>query len=191
MSLLHRPEPGTYVGVKLGSLTNFSNNSFGDSVMPVNKTQFRTALSRFASGVTVVTTRDADARPLGITVSAFSSLSLEPPLVLVCIDSGAYVHTAFTESGVFVVNILGAEQEDLSRLFASREPDKFQGLGFTEGINGVPVLSAALANIECRLKHAYEGGDHTIFVGEVENITVREDGHPLLYYRGGYASLNQ
>jgi flavin reductase (DIM6/NTAB) family NADH-FMN oxidoreductase RutF len=159
--------------------------------MPVNKTQFRTALSRFASGVTVVTTRDADARPLGITVSAFSSLSLEPPLVLICIDSKAYAHNAFNESGVFVVNILGAEQEDLSRLFASREPDKFQGLGFTEGINGVPVLSAALANIECRLKHAYEGGDHTIFVGEVENITVREDGHPLLYYRGGYASLNQ
>jgi flavin reductase (DIM6/NTAB) family NADH-FMN oxidoreductase RutF len=159
--------------------------------MPVNKTQFRTALSRFASGVTVVTTRDADARPLGITVSAFSSLSLEPPLVLICIDSKAYAHNAFNESGVFVVNILGAEQEDLSRLFASREPDKFQGLGFTEGINGVPVLSAALANIECRLKHAYEGGDHTIFVGEVENITVREDGHPLLYYRGGYASLKQ
>lgn len=157
--------------------------------MPVDKNQFRTALSRFASGVTVVTTRDADAHPLGITVSAFSSLSLEPPLVLVCIDSDAYVHAAFTESGVFVVNILGADQEELSRLFASREPDKFQGLGYHAGIDGAPVLTDALATIECRIRHTYAGGDHTIFVGEVEHTHVRDDAQPLLYYRGGYARV--
>ena len=157
--------------------------------MPVDKNQFRTALSRFASGVTVVTLRGADERPLGITVSAFSSLSLEPPLVLVCIDRKAYVHDAFQAGGVFVVNILGAHQEHLSRLFASREPDKFQGLGYGAGLDGAPVLADALATIECRIRHAYEGGDHTIFVGEVEHTAVRDDAHPLLYYRGGYARV--
>ena len=159
--------------------------------MPVDKIQFRTALSRFASGVTVVTTQDKDARPLGLTVSAFSSLSLEPPFVLVCIDRGAYIHDALQISGSFVVNILSTEQEHLSRLFASREPDKFTGVGYTAGNTGAPVLADALAALECRLKAAYEGGDHTIFVGEVEHTHVREDGHPLLYYRGGYANLEQ
>jgi flavin reductase (DIM6/NTAB) family NADH-FMN oxidoreductase RutF len=159
--------------------------------VPVNKTQFRTALGHFASGVTVVTTKNADARPHGITVSAFTSLSLDPPLVLVCINRTAFVHDSFQVGGVFVVNVLAADQEDLSRLFASREPDKFAGVGYTAGLDGVPVLTDALANIECRLKRAYEGGDHTIFVGEVEQVTVREEGHPLLYYRGGYANLSQ
>jgi flavin reductase (DIM6/NTAB) family NADH-FMN oxidoreductase RutF len=159
--------------------------------VPVDKSQFRTALSRFASGVTVVTIMDADARPLGLTVSAFSSLSLEPPLVLVCIDRAAYIHDALQTSGNFVVNILSTEQEHLSRLFASREPDKFASVGYSAGNTDAPVLDAALAALECRLKHSYEGGDHTIFVGEVEHTHVREDGHPLLYYRGGYANLQQ
>jgi flavin reductase (DIM6/NTAB) family NADH-FMN oxidoreductase RutF len=159
--------------------------------VPVNASQFRTALSRFASGVTVVTTRDAAGQPHGITVSAFSSLSLSPPLVLVCIDRGAYIYDAFQASGVFVVNVLAADQEELSRLFASREPNKFAGLGYTEGLDGAPVLNHALATIECRLRHTYEGGDHTIFVGEVEHANVREDTTPLLYYRGGYATIKQ
>jgi flavin reductase (DIM6/NTAB) family NADH-FMN oxidoreductase RutF len=159
--------------------------------VPVDKNQFRTALSRFASGVTVVTTQDADKRPLGITVSAFCSLSLDPPLVLVCIDRAAYLHDAFQASGVFVVNMLSAEQEALSRLFASREPDKFAGVGYHNGLEGVPVLTDSLATLECRLKQAYEGGDHTIFVGEVEQTNVRDDAHPLLYYRGGYAGLTK
>lgn len=159
--------------------------------MPVDKIQFRTALSRFASGVTVVTTQDAEARPLGLTVSAFSSLSLEPPLVLVCIDRAAYIHDHLQPSGSFVVNILSTEQEHLSRLFASREPDKFNGVGYTAGSTGAPVLADVHAALECRIKAAYEGGDHTIFVGEVEHTHVREDSHPLLYYRGGYANLQQ
>ncbi len=159
--------------------------------MPVDKIQFRTALSRFASGVTVVTTQDAEQHPVGITVSAFCSVSLEPPLVLVCIDRDAYHHNDFQTSGVFVVNILAADQEHLSRIFASREPDKFADVAYTRGLADVPVLAGALASLECRIRHAYEGGDHTIFVGEVEHTTVREDGHPLVYYRGGYAGLEQ
>jgi flavin reductase (DIM6/NTAB) family NADH-FMN oxidoreductase RutF len=159
--------------------------------VPVNASQFRTALSRFASGVTVVTTRDAAGQPHGITVSAFSSVSLDPPLVLVCIDRGAHIHDAFRARGVFVVNVLTSEQEELSRLFASREPDKFAGLGYTPGLEDVPLLADTLATIECRLRHAYEGGDHTIFVGEVERADIRGDAEPLLYYRSGYATIKQ
>ena len=154
----------------------------------VDAVSFREALSAVCAPVAVVTSFHGE-RPHGTTVSAFCSLSLEPPLVLVCIDRDAYVHDAFQASGVFVVNILGAEQEDLSRLFASREPDKFRGLGYGAGLGGAPVLADTLAAIECRLRHAYEGGDHTIFVGEVERTTVRAEGRPLLYYRGGYARV--
>ena len=157
--------------------------------MPVDKAEFRTALSRFASGITVVTTRGADQRPHGITVSAFSSLSLEPPLVLICIEKKAAIHNAFNESGAFVANILAEDQERLSRLFASREADKFEGIAYRQGIEGVPVLEGSLASLECRIRHAYEGGDHTIFVGEVE-ATVTRDGQPLVYFKGGYARLS-
>ena len=174
-----------------GPEKHYNINSSETPLVPVDKNQFRTALSRFASGVTVVTLCAADESPLGITVSAFSSLSLEPPLVLVCIDRRAFAHDAFQPGRSFVVNILGAEQEELSRLFASREPDKFRGIGYSPGLDGAPILADVLATLECRLKYAYEGGDHTIFVGEVEQTTVRDDAHPLLYYRGGYASLKQ
>ena len=156
--------------------------------MAVDKAEFRTALSRFASGVTVVTTRDGGGQLHGITVSAFCSVSLEPPLILICIDRGAYAHGAFGESGVFAVNVLTEEQESLSRLFASREPDKFAHAAHRLGLDGVPVLSGTLATLECHVRHTYEGGDHTIFVGEVLAAEVRE-GRPLAYYRGGYSRL--
>ncbi len=156
--------------------------------MPVDNAEFRTALGRFASGVTVVTTRDAERRPLGLTVSAFSSLSLEPPLILICIDKRPELHNALSESGMFAINILAANQEQISRRFASRDGDKFAGLAYRKGIEDIPVLEESLAVLECRLKNAYEGGDHTIFVGEVEATAVRE-AQPLLYYKGGYARL--
>lgn len=156
--------------------------------MAIDKTEFRTALGRFASGVTVVTTRDAEQRPHGITVSAFCSLSLEPPLVLICIDNKAGILRAFDESGAFAVNVLTENQEQTSRRFASREPNKFEGIAYCKGIEGVPVLEGSLANLECRIKHRYEGGDHTIIVGEIEATKVH-DAQPLLYFRGGYARL--
>ena len=157
--------------------------------MPVSKDEFRVALSRFVSGITVVTVLDSDKRPAGITVSAFSSVSLEPPLVLACIDKRASVHDYFTEGSHFAVNILGQEQEHISRRFASKEQDRFDGAGYREGVSGAPLLEGALAYIECRVVHIYPGGDHTIVVGEVESTSVA-DNKPLAYYRGGYAQLS-
>jgi flavin reductase (DIM6/NTAB) family NADH-FMN oxidoreductase RutF len=157
--------------------------------MPVTQDEFRAALGRFASGVTVVTTRDAEGELHGITVSAFCSVSLEPPMVLVCIEKIAGSHYALEESNIFVVNILAEGDDTVSELFASQAIDKFGNVGFTDGIEGVPVLDKALANLECRVKFSYHGGDHSIFVGDVERVRVA-DGDPLLYFRGRYGRFS-
>ena len=156
--------------------------------MPVSEADFRNALSRFPSGVTVVTTKDAAGNLHGITVSAFCSVSLAPPLVLICIEKVTASHASFVESGVFVVNVLSESQRNLSERFAAPAEDKFSDIEFHPGIAGVPVLNHALANVECRLKHAYDGGDHTIFVGDIESVTL-DEGHPLVYFNHGYAGL--
>ena len=156
--------------------------------MPVDNDEFRTTLSRFASGVTIVTTRDTDGHPYGMTVSAFCSLSLEPPLVLICIDKKAFSHQALEHSGAFAVNILAEDQELTSRRFASPESDRFEGIAYRTGIADVPVLEHSLASLECRLTQTHDGGDHTIFVGAVEAVTFH-DGTPLVYFKGGYARL--
>ena len=156
--------------------------------MPVDKDEFRTALGRFASGVTVVTTRDNEGQPRGLTVSAFASLSLEPPLILICIGKAIALHQVLNEAGGFVVNVLSDKQEAISRRFASREPDKFAGVAYREGVENAPVLDDVLVALECRKKFAFDGGDHTILVGEVEATHVGE-GKPLVYFRGGYAQL--
>jgi len=155
--------------------------------MPVSPDDFRNALSRFASGVTVVSTRDADGRFHGITVSSFCSVSLEPPMVLICIEKMTTSHPAFEESGVFVVNILNSSQAWVSEKFADPLTDKFEGVECTLGLEGVPTLKDTLATLECRITFSYHGGDHSIFVGQVENVTVG-DGDPLMYFRGGYLS---
>lgn len=157
--------------------------------MPVSKDEFRSALGRFASGVTVVTTKTKDDKPMGITVSAFSSVSLEPPLILVCIDRRASVHDILEEGHHFAVNVLAEDQEIISRRFASKDPDRFSATGYTEGVIGSPVLADTIASIECRVAYAYPGGDHTIVVGEVEKINLG-DGKPLAYFRGGYVQLS-
>jgi flavin reductase (DIM6/NTAB) family NADH-FMN oxidoreductase RutF len=156
--------------------------------MPVSKDEFRTALSRFLSGVTVVTTLSDDNRPAGITVSAFSSVSLDPPLILACIDKRASLHAHLTEGTHFAVNILADHQQEVSRLFASRDENRFEGAQYRQGLHGAPLLEGALAYIECRVVHAYPGGDHTIIVGEVESTSVA-DHRPLAYYRGNYSGL--
>lgn len=156
--------------------------------MPVSKDDFRAALGRFVSGVTVVTTRGDDDRPVGMTVSAFASVSLEPPLILACIDKRASVHGRFSEGSYFAVNILSEDQEHISRLFASKDQDRFNGTRYTESATGPPLLEGALAYLECRVVHAYPGGDHTIIVGEVESTSVAER-KPLAYFRGGYTQL--
>jgi len=156
--------------------------------MPVSKDDFRAALGRFVSGVTVITTLSEDGQLSGITVSAFASLSLEPCLVLACIDKRASVYEYLCEGKHFAVNILAEDQEHVSRRFASKDQDRFNGIGYYEGAGGAPLLDGALAYIECRVVHTYPGGDHTIVVGEVESVRIAEH-KPLAYYRGGYSQL--
>lgn len=155
--------------------------------MPIDDARFRQVMGRFASGVTVVTTLFQGER-YGMTVSSFSSLSLDPPLVLICVDRRLSTHDALVGAGQFVVNILSDSQEHLSRQFASREADKFQGVAYSAGLLGLPVLDGALASIECRLHSTAPGGDHTILIGEVVAMEIG-DGDPLLYYRSGYREL--
>jgi flavin reductase ActVB len=156
--------------------------------MPVTPTEFRTAMRCFAAGVTVVTTRDPDGRPTGLTASAFTSVSLEPPLVLVCVDHAAAAHPSVRTHGWFAVNVLRREQEPLSRRFAASGGDKFTGVPYREGWAHLPVLEGVLAALECRVVATHEAGDHTIFVGRVEGITLGR-GLPLLYFDGDYHSL--
>ena len=159
--------------------------------MPIDADTFRSVLGRFASGVTIVTARDGDGHDHGMTVSAFCSLSLSPPLVLACVDHVASMHEVLRESSHFAVNILASGQEALSRRFATPEASRrFEGIGFSRAEGGAALLDDALAVLECRLIDCHSRGDHTIFIGEVEAATSHA-GRPLLYYRGGYAQLER
>lgn len=155
--------------------------------MSVDPRSFRKTLGCFASGVTVVTTLTPGTRePVGVTVSAFSSLSLDPPLVLFCLGNSTSSIDAFRTFGHFAVNILSEHQKDLSIRFASRSGDKWQGVARSEGANGVPVLGGCLATLECDLHQAIDGGDHQIFIGKVVKLRHQEGGSPLVYFRGSY-----
>jgi flavin reductase (DIM6/NTAB) family NADH-FMN oxidoreductase RutF len=156
--------------------------------MAITKDEFKAALGRFASGVTVVTTKDADGKLHGLTVSAFSSVSMNPPLILVCILKTTGSYSSFEESTSFVVNILEESQQQLSNHFASHKEDKFSGQNYQLNKNGLPVLVDCLVNLECDLKHSYDGGDHTIFVGQI-NRARSKMGKPLVYSHGNYRKL--
>ena len=159
--------------------------------MTIDPDSFRSVLGRFASGITVVTTRDGEGRDVGMTVSAFCSVSLDPPLVQVCVDHAASLYAALVVSTRYGVSILAAEQEALSRRFATAESTRrFDGIGYRRGESGVLLLDDALAHLECRIVASQDTGDHTMFVGEVESATAR-NARPLLYYRGGYAQLER
>jgi len=158
--------------------------------MAIEKSEFRHVMSHLASAVTVVTTHDGAGRQYGLTASAVCSLSLEPTLVLVCVDRRADSYPAFERSRVFVVNLLDAAQEELSGRFAVSGGDKFAGVSYRSGILGAAILEGTLGHLECRVVAAHEGGDHTIYVGEVETADAR-DGSPLLYFRGRYRRLRQ
>jgi flavin reductase (DIM6/NTAB) family NADH-FMN oxidoreductase RutF len=155
--------------------------------MPVDDAQFKLAMSHFASGVTIVTT-EQEGTPYGMTVAAFSSLSLHPPLVLVCIEKSVRTHDAIAAAGKFGVSILSNTQADVSNRFASRSEDKFSGIATHRGASGVPLIDGAITTLECTLREHLPGGDHSVFVGEVVAIETAE-GAPLVYYRSGYREL--
>lgn len=155
---------------------------------PLDSGAFRDVVGRFASGVTVLTTCDADGRDRGMTVSAFSSLSLDPPLVLACIGHDATIAGSVAATEHFGVSVLAEDQEPLSRRFADPDADRFDGVPFSRGALGVALLDGALAHLECRIVARHEGGDHTIVVGEVLHASAR-DGRPLVHMRGDYGRL--
>ncbi len=155
----------------------------------VEPPQFRQLLGRFATGVTVVTARGPGGGPVGMTASSVASVSLNPPLLLVCVDRTHDMHAALEAGQHFVLNVLAADQEALSRRFAEDDENRFDGVGYKENRHGIPVLDGALASIECVKQTAVPGGDHTVFFGLVTGGNVT-DRRPLLYYRGGYASLH-
>jgi flavin reductase (DIM6/NTAB) family NADH-FMN oxidoreductase RutF len=145
-------------------------------------------MGRFATGVTVLTVNGPAGRPQGMTASSLASVSLAPPLVSVCVDHEAELHDTILAAPVFVVNILESGQETLSRRFADHHRDRFEGVGFHRSPGGLVLLDGALAHLECDRFTSYPAGDHTIIIGRVIGGSTGE-GWPLLYYRGGYGSL--
>lgn len=161
--------------------------------MGLEPSRFCAAMGSLAAGVTVVTTRDPHGDLRGLTATAVCSVSLVPPLLLVCIDRKADCYEAFQEAETFAVNFLRDDQRVLSRRFAKKNARKFRGVTHRAGITGAPILAGVLGHVECRMYARYPGGDHTIFVGEVvdSGVGLLENGRsPLLHFRGGYARLS-
>jgi flavin reductase (DIM6/NTAB) family NADH-FMN oxidoreductase RutF len=159
--------------------------------MSMDGARFRQLFGHFATGVTVVTTA-VDGWLHGMTANAVTSVSLDPLLLLVCVDKSAHAHEQLAKAGKFGVNILSEEQEELSRLFAEHAPPehgRLQGAGYFLGPNGTPVLEDCLVYLECAVAQQCPGGDHTVFLGEVLHGEVLRDARPLLFYRGGYRNL--
>ena len=158
----------------------------------VTEAEFREALAHFATGITVVTAA-GPAGPHGVTVNAFASVSLDPPLILVCIDRGHLSHAVLSRSRVFAVNVLAAGQEALSRFFSAPDrpegPDAFRGIPFRPGRNGAPLLDGCVAHLECRATASHPAGDHTIFLGAVERAWAVPGRRPLVYYDRAYRGL--
>ncbi len=154
--------------------------------MSLDSFEFRRILGHWASGVAVVTTRTPDGRPCGLTANAISSLSLDPPLVLTCVERKADTHDCILSRRSFAINVLDNTGEAIARRFAAAGIDaKFEGLAFHDEVTGAPVLDDALAWVDCELHAQYDGGDHSIFVGRVVMGGAR-DADPLMYFRGGY-----
>jgi len=156
----------------------------------ISPDEFRHTLGHFASGVTVITVCDRDGRPTGLTASAFTSVSLDPPLILVCVDHKSQSYPALVAGKTFAVNILSHDQEAVSRRFATTKVEnKFEGVPFTLSQMGLPLLENALAQLECATVNVYLEGDHSIFVGRVERARAGA-GLPLVFYRGRYDRLS-
>jgi flavin reductase (DIM6/NTAB) family NADH-FMN oxidoreductase RutF len=155
-------------------------------------TEFRHALGAFATGVTVITTRGED-HLFGMTANAFTSVSLDPPLILVCVISGTTGAEVIEQNAIFAVNILGAHQEPISRYFASRERprglDAFREIPHSTVVTGSPIIDGAAGFLDCRLHTAHEAGDHVIFIGEVLALAHDPDVEPLLYHWGRYRQI--
>ncbi len=168
-------------------LSPFTDEGEGAAGPPstVDEARFRQVLGHFATGVTIVTT-SVDGEPAGLSVNSFASVSLDPPLVLFAVTNQSSTWRRIREVGSFCVNVLADDQEGLSRAFAARGTDKFRGVGWRAAESGAPILSGALAWLDCTVEAEHAGGDHVIVVGRVWEMGVASEGAPLVFYRGGY-----
>jgi flavin reductase (DIM6/NTAB) family NADH-FMN oxidoreductase RutF len=155
----------------------------------VSADEFRRACGRFATGVTIATVIDPKGNPHGLTVSSFTSVSLEPPLVLICLGHEVTVIDAFRAARYFGINVLTEEQEDISRRFARKGEDRFNGLAWRAGKTGAPLIPGSLAAIECETAQRITSGDHDIFVGRMVGAETSE-GPPLLHFAGRYRAMD-
>ena len=160
--------------------------------MSLNPAEFRKAMGCFATGETIITV-DLDGRVHGMTANAFASVSLDPPLLLVCVDHSARTHAHLHARKRFGVNILANDQQRISEYYARPVPEQAEdeaGARFERTLHGTPVLHGALTYLECRLQWAHDAGDHTIFIAEVEDVVVRQ-GEPLLFFRSNYRRIGE
>jgi flavin reductase (DIM6/NTAB) family NADH-FMN oxidoreductase RutF len=157
--------------------------------MGVDPLHLRQVLSRYPTGVTVVGTRHVPDGVCGLTVNAFTSVSLEPPMVLVCVDRSSNTHGCIEASGEFSVNVLAAGQAPIAVRFAQKREDKFDGVPYTVSEGGMPLIDGASAWVEARVEAAFDGGDHTIFLAHVLRAA-QGDAPPLVFHRGSYARLD-
>lgn len=153
----------------------------------LDKPKLRSALGRFVTGVTIVTTCTPEGKIEGLTANSFSSVSLDPPLVLWSLRRDAPSFLSFMKSGLFAINVLGLHQRELSQHFARPALNKFEGISYQPGLGGCPILPDCVANFECKTEATVEGGDHIIFIGRIEHVR-HQDGHPLIFNAGKYCA---
>jgi len=157
---------------------------------PLDPLELRKAFGGFVTGVTVVTVRDANETPRGLTANSFTSVSMDPPLVLVCIDRRAASHPVFARASAFAVSVLRADQKDISNLFASKTPAKFNYCKTFTSVTGAPLVENAICWFDCTVHQSIEAGDHLLLIGEVRAFD-QDAGIPLAYCRGSYIDWNQ
>jgi flavin reductase (DIM6/NTAB) family NADH-FMN oxidoreductase RutF len=156
--------------------------------------EFRQTLGSFATGITVVTSRDGDFG-YGMTANSFTSVSLDPPLVLVCVIAGTEGSEVIERSGKFAINVLAADQEPISRYFASKDrprgAEAFAEISHLRGVTGCPIIDGVAGHLDCMLVASHEAGDHVIYVGEVKALDINPDAQPLLFHAGKYRLLQE
>ncbi|NDK88776.1 flavin reductase family protein [Gordonia desulfuricans] len=150
--------------------------------------QFRTAMGQFCTGVTVITTLDADGRPAGFACQSFAALSLDPPLVLFCPQKTSRTWAVIEQRGAFCVNVLAHRQQDVSASFGAPREDKFAGVAWDPSPSGLPVIRHSLTWVDCTIENVTDGGDHHIVIGRAQTLGDVLQDKPLLFYRGGYLS---
>lgn len=170
-------------------MTYNTDNQILPVAAPVATLDLRSAMGKFLTGVTVVTITQANGTPYGLTVNSFNSVSLDPPLVLWSLDKRNTHLQAFRDAGGFVVNVMASAQTELCRQFAGQSPERFDGVSWEKGVSGHPVLKGCLVSFECRHWVEYEGGDHTIFIGEVMSIQ-QQTGAAAAYFGGKLGHYN-